>query len=161
MLGRCYLAWQTLPQINVPFIRLQAMTFERKTPLAIFLCSLGVLLLLSILATLVRALEEMGVRDPALHLAAVRSWGTLCLLAKRSPFTDQEIGAIRRFAAERWFDLLHYPGMEAKEPDLFLKMPSDDYYRAFSALLSPDRRRKFLDDYLFDVTPRASGRWWW
>ncbi|HEY5513380.1 MAG TPA: hypothetical protein VIK40_07035 [Geomonas sp.] len=113
---------------------------------------------LRILATLVRALEEMGVRDPALHLAAVRSWGTLCLLAKRSQFTGQEIGAIRRFAAERWFDLLHYPGMESQEPDLFLKMPSDDYGRAFSALLSPDRRRKFLDDYLFDVAPVRDDR---
>ena len=108
---------------------------------------------LRILATMFRALEEIGVREPALHLAAVRSWGTLCILAKRSPLTGTEIGAIRSFAAKRWFDLLYYPGMGAQESDLYLKTRTDDYYRAFAAILSADRRQSFLDDYIFDVAP--------
>ena len=113
---------------------------------------------LRILATLIQALEEMGVREPALHLAAIRSWGTLCLVAKRSPLTLTEIGAMKKFAAQRWFDLLHYPGMTAQEPDLQLKSSQDQYYRAFSALLSGGSRQRFLDSYLFDVAPVRDDR---
>ncbi|HBG05687.1 MAG: hypothetical protein A2075_09630 [Geobacteraceae bacterium GWC2_58_44] len=108
---------------------------------------------LRILATMIEALEEIGVREPALHLAAIRSWGALCIVAKRSPLTESEIGAIRRFAGERWFDLLHYPGMGAQQSDLYLKSSADEYNRAFAALLSKERRQRFLDDYIFDVAP--------
>lgn len=113
---------------------------------------------LRILATMVQALEEIGVEDPALHLAAVRSWGTLCLVAKRSPLTESEIGAIQRFAEERWFELLHYPGMGAQASDISSKTQTDEYYRAFAAILSPERRQKFLEDYIFDVSPMRDDR---
>ena len=108
---------------------------------------------LRILATVIQALEELGVEEPARHLAAIRSWGTLCLVAKRSPLTDPEIAAVKGFAARRWFDLLHYPGMRGEESDLFLKSPRDEYYRAFLALLSAEGRKRFMEEYTFDVAP--------
>lgn len=113
---------------------------------------------LRILATMIAAMQEQGIRDPARHLALVRSWGTLCLLAKNSPLTAADIASIKAFAGKRWFDLVHYPGISAAEANVFVKMRSDDYFRAVADILSPERRERFLAEYLFDIAPVRDDR---
>lgn len=108
---------------------------------------------LRLLASLITALEEAGVREPARHLAVLRSWGTLSLLAKRTPLEGAEIERIRNFAAERWFDLLYYPGMVAGADERHVRSAGDDYARGCAALLDPQRRTSFLADYPFDIAP--------
>jgi hypothetical protein len=108
---------------------------------------------LRLLATMVEALEELGVRKPADHLAAVRSWGSLCLLVKRSPLTATDVAAVRRFAAQRRFDPLWLPGITAAETNRYVKTRGTDYFRAFAAILDQRQRNGFLADYLFDVAP--------
>ena len=108
---------------------------------------------LRILATMVTAMEELRMREPARHLAAIRSWGALCLLAKRSPLIAADIGKIRGFTEERWFDPVYYPGITAAEANHYVKMPSNDYFNAFADIVATDRREKFMTDYIFDVTP--------
>ena len=113
---------------------------------------------LRLLATLVRALEELGAEEPARHLAAVRSWGSISLVVKRSPLTAADIETVRRFAAERRFDLLLYPGITAAETGVYVKTRGSDYFRAFAALLDPGQRGKFMADYMFDVAPVVDDR---
>ena len=108
---------------------------------------------LRILATAATALEEMGVRDASRHVAVVRSWGSLSILVKRSPLNGNEMEKIRRFARERWFDVVSLPGLGAGESNVFVKLPSDEYYRACAAVLSPAKRAAFMDGYLFDIQP--------
>jgi hypothetical protein len=108
---------------------------------------------LRLLATLVTAMEESGIREPARHLAVVRSWGTLCLLAKQSPLTAGDLERIKGFAAERWFDLMYYPGMAADESNRTIKMATDDYGPAIAAILDPRQRTGFLVGYPFAVDP--------
>ncbi|WP_298267446.1 hypothetical protein [Geobacter sp.] len=113
---------------------------------------------LRILATLIAAMEKRGIREPSRHLAVVRSWGALCLLAKLSPLTAADIEAIRRFAAERWFDPVHYPGLTAAEANVHVKMRSNDYFEAVSNILSPERRKRFMAAYPFDIAPVSDDR---
>jgi spermidine synthase len=108
---------------------------------------------LRMLATLTTAMESMGIRHADRHIAAIRSWDTISILAKKSPLTGKETAAIRKFAGDRWFDLLLVPGIKAEESGIHIKMPSSDYVRAFQAVLSPERRGKFLQEYLFNVSP--------
>ncbi|MRR33110.1 class I SAM-dependent methyltransferase [bacterium] len=108
---------------------------------------------LRILATAATALEELGVRDAAGHIAVVRSWGSMSILVKRSPLSRAEVERIRRFARDRWFDLVSLPGLAAEESNVFVRLPSDEYFRACSAVLSPGKRERFMDGYLFDVKP--------
>ncbi len=108
---------------------------------------------LRILATAATALEEMGVRDASRHMAVVRSWGSLSILVKRSPLSGTEVRRIRRFARERWFDIVSLPGLAPEESNVYVRLPSDDYYRACAAVLSPGRRTVFMDRYLFDIRP--------
>ncbi|RNC68570.1 MAG: hypothetical protein ED859_09650 [Desulfuromonadales bacterium] len=113
---------------------------------------------LRILATLIAAMEERGIREPARHLTVVRSWGSLCLIVKQSPLTPADIGTVREFAEKRWFDLVHYPGITATESNVYVKMRSDDYFEAFSSILSPERRKRFMAGYLFDIEPVSDDR---
>jgi len=113
---------------------------------------------LRLLATMTAAMAELGVKEPARHLAVVRSWGTVSLLLKRSPLSGTDIEAIRRFATERWFDLVHYPGISAAEANLYVKMPSDAYFQAVTAILAGERRQRFLTDYPFDIAPVTDDR---
>jgi hypothetical protein len=108
---------------------------------------------LRILATLASALEEMGVREAGEHVAAIRSWGTITMVAKRTPLTPAEIAVVRRFGQERRFDLAWLPGASARESNLFVRTRDTDYFRAFHAILTPADREKFFSDYLFDVRP--------
>lgn len=108
---------------------------------------------LRLLATLITAMEESGIREPARHLALIRSWGTICLLVKQTPLTAGDIEKIKIFAEERWFDLIHYPGITAFEANRYVKMPDDAYFQASAALISPDRRLRFMTDYPFDIAP--------
>jgi hypothetical protein len=108
---------------------------------------------LRIFATMVTAMEELGIREPARHLAAIRSWGALCLLAKQSPLTAADIENIKGFTEERWFDPVYYPGITAAEANQYVKMPTNDYFNAFAGIAARDRRERFLTDYIFDVAP--------
>lgn len=108
---------------------------------------------LRIVATMATALEEMGVDDAGKHLAAIRSWGTITVLAKRTPLTSREIASVRRFCQERRFDLAWLPGASAEETNRFVRTRETDYFTAFRAILSRGERNGFFSDYLFDVRP--------
>lgn len=108
---------------------------------------------LRILATLATALEEIGVGDAERHLAAIRSWGTITVVAKRTPLTQEEISAVRRFCQERRFDLAWLPGASADESNRFVRTRDTDYFRAFRSILSRTERNGFFSAYLFDVRP--------
>ena len=108
---------------------------------------------LRLLATIVTALEELGVRDGARHVAAVRSWGSVCLVVKKTPLSASEIAAVRRFARERWFDPVHLPGLTEEESNLHIRMPAADYFTAFRKILDPAERRRFTAAYIFDIAP--------
>lgn len=108
---------------------------------------------LRILATLATALEEMGVRETGKHLAVIRSWGTITILAKNKPFTPPEVAAVRSFAQERRFDLIWLIGATAEESNVYVRTRDFDYFKAFSAIISPMERDVFLSGYLFDVRP--------
>ena len=113
---------------------------------------------LRLLATLVAALEEMGLKDPSLHIAAVRSWGSICILAKKMPLSPAEIAAIKEFARKRQFDVMYAPGISAAETNIRIITHSTDYFSAFSALLSPELRQDFMAAYPFDINPARDER---
>jgi hypothetical protein len=108
---------------------------------------------LRLVTLLVAAMEELGIREVERHVAAIRSWGSLCILTKRSPLGEGEIGAIKSFSRDRRFDLVHTPGIRAEETNVYVQMNPNEYYEAFCRLLHPDRRDLFIAHYLFDIRP--------
>lgn len=108
---------------------------------------------LRLLNTVVSTLKELGTGDAGEHVLALRSWGSICILVKKTPVTPSEVEALRKFAESRRFDLIHYPGIREDESNRFVKMASNEYFSAFRSILSSDTRERFTDDYLFDIRP--------
>jgi spermidine synthase len=112
---------------------------------------------LKLFATAVSTLENQGVQEPGKHLALIRSWQTSTLLVKKSPLTVDEIEALRRFCAQRAFDVSYYPGITETEANRFNVMVEPQLYRAAQALLGPERER-FIADYKFNLQPATDDR---
>ena len=106
-----------------------------------------------LLATLVTAMEGLGLPEPERRIATIRSWGSLCIIAKRSPWSPGDVEAIREFSRRRKFDLVHCPGVKEEETNIHVRMPSNEYFEGFQNLLNPDTRGNFIKSYLFDIEP--------
>lgn len=113
---------------------------------------------LRLLATAVRALEDMGVRNVRKSIAAVRSWGSICILVKPAPFDAKEIERLRGFARRNGFDLVYYPGIKKEETNIYTRMPTPAYYEAFENIMNPETREDFIGRYVFDIREVSDDR---
>ncbi len=96
--------------------------------------------------------------EPGERLLAMRSFSTMLLLVKRTPFTPHEIALAKEFAEARRFDWVAYPGMEPGEANRFNVLRRDEYYAAFQQLLDRERRALFFAGYEYDITPPTDDR---
>lgn len=113
---------------------------------------------LRLLATALKAMENMGIKEPGAHVAALRSWGTVTLLFKRTPFSPAETASLKEFSNRNRFDLVYYPGIKRDETNRFVKMQTDEYHLAFTSLIEPGTREAFVNNYLFDIGPATDER---
>ncbi|MDH5767785.1 MAG: hypothetical protein OEZ31_02340 [Nitrospirota bacterium] len=108
---------------------------------------------LRLITTLIASMEELGINDIQKHFVALRSWGSIGILVKKNPFTLNEIEAIKQFSKGRRFDLIYYPGIKEEETNIYIRIPSNEYFTAFKNILNPETRLGFIDDYIFDISP--------
>ncbi|MFN0315313.1 MAG: SAM-dependent methyltransferase, partial [Burkholderiales bacterium] len=112
--------------------------------------------ILKLFATATLAMEREGMQ-PSASLALVRGWKTITLLAKKGVFTPEQIEALRRFCAERSFDLEYYPGIRREEANRYNVLRRSDFFGAAQAILS-DERWQFIERYKFDISPATDDR---
>ncbi len=112
---------------------------------------------LKLAATTIEALRRRDAADPALALAAVRSWNTFTLVAKAGEFTELETARIREFARQRSFDLAWYPGMDGNQANRFNRLDRPWFYEGIRALLS-ESPAAFIEDYKYDIAPATDQR---
>jgi hypothetical protein len=103
-------------------------------------------------ATAAAALEREGVIDPGRQMLMIRSWNTSTLLVGRQAFSGAQIESLRNFCVQRWFDLIHYPGMQADEANRYNQLQQAWYFEAARRILDSGKAR-FFDEYKFDVRP--------
>ncbi len=106
--------------------------------------------------TAITALEADGV-DAARRLALIRGWNTTTLLVKNGPLSAAEIAAVKRFAADRSFDLAYLPGLAAAEANRSNLLDAPYFFDGAAALLGPERR-DFVGRYKFDLEPATDDR---
>ncbi|MEE9169928.1 MAG: spermidine synthase-like protein [bacterium] len=112
---------------------------------------------LRILATLVEALKEQGIDKRSDHIAAVRSWGTITFLVKRSPLSMQEIQQIRSFCEQMLFDPALLPGIEQEEREQFNKLQDGRLLGYLDEILSAEEMDLY-SDYDFNIKPATDER---
>jgi len=110
-----------------------------------------------LLATWVKTLEKAQ-KDPSLHLAAIRSWGTISYFIKKTPFAPQDIIKLKAFSKERLFDLVYYPGIKAEETNIYNKFDEPIYYNLTLQLLESKTRKELYENYLFQLKPATDNR---
>lgn len=101
---------------------------------------------------------QAKIKDHRNHIAAIRSWGTISILIKKTELTSEDIKTIKRFCEERRFDLVYYPEIREDETNVYVKMPSNEYFTAFRDILSVKSRGLFTDNYIFDIKPARDVR---
>ncbi len=111
------------------------------------------------------ALAALDTTDPTQHILALRSFSTMLLLVKRTPFTAREIAIARAFAEQQQFDWIAAPDIRPWETSRFYPetnrynfLPNNDYFNAFQPLLDRERRGAFLANYAYDITPPTDDR---
>ena len=109
-------------------------------------------------ALALEALERIGVPAPEYHLAALRSFQTGTLLVKGTPWTADEIAALRQFCHDLRFDLTYYPGMERTEANRFSILTAPVYHDAYTTLVTAPDRVSAYQQFEFDVRPPTDDR---
>jgi spermidine synthase len=112
---------------------------------------------LKLFATAIAALAADGETSPGRRLILLHGWSTATLLVKNGPFTEGEVAAVGRFAADRQFDLAWYPGIRPGEANRYNRMASPTLHDAAVALLGSERPA-FLAGYKFDIRPATDDR---
>jgi predicted membrane-bound spermidine synthase len=112
---------------------------------------------LRLAATLAEALTRDGIADPAAHLAAVRSWGTITFCASRSPLTGAEVEAVRAFAERLQFDPALLPGLLPEERQRFHLLEDPQLLDDLVLILS-NQRETLYRSYDFRLRPASDNR---
>jgi len=103
-------------------------------------------------------LENLGVSHPEQRMAAIRSFQTITLLVKESPFSPQDITTVRDFCDRMGFDVVYFPGIDPAELNRYNVLPEEVYYEAFVSILPASEREAFLADYTYDISPTTDDR---
>jgi hypothetical protein len=111
---------------------------------------------LKLLATMVETAREHGIDQPERHIAAVRSWGTLTYVLKRSPLTPMEISRIRAFGERMFFDPALLPGIREEERTQYNMLEDGSLLTYMDMILEGDS--KFARDYGFMIGPATDDR---
>ena len=112
---------------------------------------------LKMFATVAEALRQRGVTEPAKHIIMIRGWATATIVVSPQPFSDLQIANVRKFAQERCFDLVHLPGIEAKEVNRFHILEEPIYYESARRILSAEFEA-FYRNYTYNIRPATDDR---
>ena len=112
---------------------------------------------LKLVATVLEALQDMGIAEPQRRLAIIRSWNTSTLLVKQGEFSADEIAVIIEFARSRSFDTAFYPSMPAHAANRFNLLDQAFLYDGVTALLGEDAD-DFIARYKFHIAPATDDK---
>lgn len=112
---------------------------------------------LKIVSSLAETLRGAGITDHQLHLAAVRSWGTVTFILKKTDFSSSDTAVIRKFCNDYFFDPLWLPGLQAEERTVYNEMSDSSFFVYADELLSGNRE-KLYNEYGFHIRPATDNK---
>ena len=112
---------------------------------------------LKLVATVVEALQQMGVAEPGRQIAMIRSWNTSTLLVRNGEFSVDDVAVIREFARSHSFDTAFYPSMPASAANRFNLLDQPFLFDGVTALLG-DEANDFVERYKFQIVPATDNK---
>ena len=116
-----------------------------------------------LLTVMVSALRRMGVVRPEDHVVIVRDFQAICTMVRRSPWTDEQIRALRQGSEQRQLTPVWFKGVrddELNQPDELPGPESGrgDWYHHAAVQLFSDDGEQFIKDWPFDIRPPTDDR---
>jgi hypothetical protein len=112
---------------------------------------------LKILATMVEVLDWLGIQNPANHIVAIRSWGTITFVMTKTPLQVNEISDVRSFCEEMSFDPAILPGLKAEERTRYNQLQDDLFFEYADKIMSQEKS-SFYADYAFNIRPATDNK---
>ncbi|HET6766341.1 MAG TPA: hypothetical protein VFH08_03045, partial [Chitinophagaceae bacterium] len=112
---------------------------------------------LKIIASFAETLRDAGISNQQLHLAAIRSWGTVTFMLKKNALTPGDTAALRKFCNDNFFDPLWLPGLKTEERAVHNEMSDSAFFVYADELLSGNRER-FYNRYGFHLRPATDNK---
>jgi spermidine synthase len=112
---------------------------------------------LKIAATLSEALRRNNIQNPHDHIAAIRSWGTISFVLKKSPVTHQEAMKIREFSSRMLFDPLFLPDIREEEREQYNILENRNLIDYLDEITLPVIT-KLPDEYNFYIHPATDDK---
>lgn len=113
---------------------------------------------LKMLATLAESLQNVDpTKVAANHIMAIRSWGTVTFVLKKSPVTPQETTKIRAFCLLRNFDPLLLPNLKTPERAHFNQLQEVAFFDLTDQLMTGDREALY-HNYDFQIRPATDSK---
>lgn len=107
---------------------------------------------LKLLASLVETHKANSNSSVDQHLAAIRGWGTITFILKKSPLSNSETEKIRNFCNSMFFDPALLPGITPDERSVYNQLQDDDFF-AYIDMIMSDERGTFYREYDFNIRP--------
>ncbi|MGZ8541336.1 MAG: hypothetical protein ACXWV6_11845 [Chitinophagaceae bacterium] len=112
---------------------------------------------LKVAATLAETAEAVGLTSVNAHITAVRSWGTISFLLKKSPLNSSDTAAIRQSCDKLFFDPVFLPGLSKEERSFYNGMTDESFFDYMDELLS-GKRENLYNDYDFYLRPATDDK---
>ncbi len=110
-----------------------------------------------LLSTISLLLDENNITRPREHVVAIRSWGAVTFLVKKSPFNLDEIDKVHQFCDNRMFDPLILPGKQEIDRNKFNMLQDTVFFIHIDQLLSPDKK-VLIHQYPYRIHPTTDNR---
>jgi hypothetical protein len=105
---------------------------------------------LKVLSILCETLKGSGVNNHSNHIAAVRSWGTITFVLKKSIIRKDELTRIRKFCDEMFFSPLVLSNINPEERSLYNAVMDEALFLYIDNLMS-SKRSSFYKEYDFKI----------
>jgi hypothetical protein len=118
---------------------------------------------IKILATLVEALEKLGVQKTTKHIAQLRNHLAVCTLVGRQPFHSKQVREVVDISDRLWLDIDTLSGFDpgSREPFNRLIGPAEvtgSYYQLAANKILSSGREEFFENWAYHIRPATDDR---
>jgi hypothetical protein len=118
---------------------------------------------IKLLATLVEAMEKVGIRKPANYLAQLRNHLAVCTIGARQPFQPTQVQGLVEISDELWLDIDTLAGFDPSSRKPFNQLLTPPGDKASFLQLAADKifsadREEFFKDWAYNVKPATDDR---
>lgn len=111
---------------------------------------------LKILATLAATARMQGITNPRDHILAVRSWGTITFVLKKSPVSQEDSEKVLQWCNGMFFDPVLLPKIDDFDRKAYNQLEDEAFFSYMDRILENDK--DFFRNYTFSVIPATDNK---